>query len=236
MKWVHLSLLLILFTFVSNNILASSLSINPVLLTLTNEEPVSTMTLTNLSDNTVTVQADVVSWLQNMGMDINRHTSDMLISPPLFEIQAHQSQLLRVAWLNKHALNEQLTYRVILREIVTHKIIPQGKEGDLQIALVFSIPLFVQPPVQNVLYQWEAKWHGKNKLKLNLNNPGNMTVFVNQIQLRNTDNILLDRKMFAYILPKKNHVFELNIKKTSALNISARINGEWKTDSVQIKK
>jgi len=236
MKWPHSTLLVLIFILLSNTIFASSLSINPVLLTLTNEEPVTTLTLTNLSDSIATVQADVVSWQQKMGVDINRNTSDMIISPPLFQLKAHESQLLRVAWLSKHPVNEQLTYRVILREIIPHKIIPEGREANLQIALAFSIPLFVQPSVQNLLYQWEARWIGKNKLKLDLNNSGNVTLFVNKIQLRSNNNEVLNKQMFAYILPKKSHVFALDLKKSNALNISAMINGEWKVNSVQIKE
>jgi len=236
MKSLHILLLSLLVLLNSPVIKAASLNINPILLSLSQEEPVTTLTLTNLSDKKVTVQADVLAWTQKNGHDIQQPTFDMVISPAVFQVEGQKSQLLRVAWLSKHAIDKQLTYRVILREIVPNKIVIQNpKETNLQIAIAFSIPLFVEPAIKSQRFHWQAKWQRNHQLQLHLQNQGNTTLFLNKIQLSDNHQLLSSKNIFLYLLPMQHHEFAFPLKKTSELNVKAMINGEWNSASVQIQ-
>lgn len=214
---------------------AGNLNVSPVLLTLTHDEPIATLTLINSSDEDTTIQADVVHWSQKDGQDNLTPTSDLIISPPLFQLAAHESQLIRVAWLDSHALDTQLTYRVLLREIIPHASARKSyAQKNLWIALQISLPLFIQPQVPEIDFQWRIKRLNPKTFALNLINAGNTTLFLNQIEYLSGKKLLAHQKTFAYVLPKKNHGWLLKPQRGTVTHIRALINGEWKIKSVQV--
>lgn len=197
----------------------------------------ATLTVTNTSDSHSIVQADIVRWKKNNTLMSGEQADDIVISPPVFALQPKQSQLLRIAWLANKTIHNQLTYRVILREIVPHQqSITLNSSSKLNIALAFSIPLFIQPPVVDTSCLFELnKINSKNSI-LRLINQGNITLLVSAYELIDNKKFFFGEKTFAYVLPKQEYVWRLTLPQRNVTHIKAMINGEWKQYSVQQKK
>jgi fimbrial chaperone protein len=128
----------------SGSTFASPFSVSPVRIYMASRERATAITITNDGDETLVMQADLYSWKQKAnGEDDLALTEDMIVSPPIIKIPPKSRQVVRLAMLRPRPPGEQLTYRMIVREIPEAK--PAGPEMQLQIALAFSMPVFITP-------------------------------------------------------------------------------------------
>lgn len=123
---------------------ASPFSVSPVRIYMGPRDRATAITITNDGDEELVMQADLYSWKQKPnGEDDLVLTEDMILSPPIIKIAPKSRQVVRLAMLRPRPPGEQLTYRMIVREI------PEAKAASpdlkLQIALAFSMPVFITP-------------------------------------------------------------------------------------------
>ncbi len=210
----------------------SDIAISPVSLEITANEPIVTLNVKNNADNTTTIQADVMQWSQKNGQVVLYPTDDMVISPPLFQIGPWQTQIVRVAWLSPHPVNEQLMYRVLLREIskINFSLLPSHRSG-LNFRLNISLPVFVQPDTQNPAYRWQMHWVDAHTLHLILANTGNVSLMVSELKLSRENQAVFSENTFEYVLPKQAYTWVLKVKHHDFNTVNAVVNGEWESSS-----
>lgn len=123
---------------------AGPFSISPVRIFMAPRDRAIAITITNEGDEVLVMQADLYDWKQKTnGEDDLVLTEDMIVSPPIIKIPPKSRQVVRLAMLRPRPPGEQLTYRMIVREIPEAK--PAGPNPELQIALAFSMPVFITP-------------------------------------------------------------------------------------------
>jgi fimbrial chaperone protein len=123
---------------------AGPFSISPVRIYMAPRERATAITITNEGDEPLVMQADIYDWKQKAsGEDELVLTEDMIVSPPIIKVAPKSRQVVRLAMLRPRPAGEQLTYRLIVREIPEAK--PAGTNVQLQIALAFSMPVFITP-------------------------------------------------------------------------------------------
>lgn len=124
---------------------AAEFSVTPVRIFMAARDRAVAITVTNEGTEEVVMQADLYSWKQKPGgEDELVLTEDMILSPPILKLAPKSRQVVRLARLTPPPAGEQLTYRMIVREIPEAR--PPSKELAIQIALAFSLPVFITPP------------------------------------------------------------------------------------------
>lgn len=124
---------------------AGDFSVTPVRIFMEARDRAIAITVVNEGDEEIVMQADLYSWHQKPGGDDDLVlTEDMILSPPILKLAPKSRQIVRLARLGPAPASDQLTYRMIIREIPEAK--PASKELKLQIALAFSLPVFITPP------------------------------------------------------------------------------------------
>lgn len=124
---------------------AASFSVSPVRIFMGPRDRATAITITNESDEPMVMQADLYSWKQKTnGEDDLVLTEDMILSPPIIKIPPKSRQVVRLAMLRPRPPGEQLTYRMIVREIPEAKPVVD-KSLQLQISMAFSMPVFITP-------------------------------------------------------------------------------------------
>ena len=125
--------------------LAAEFSVTPVRIFMAAKDRAVAITVTNEGNEEVVMQADLYSWKQKPGgEDELILTEDMILSPPILKLPPKSRQVVRLARLFAQPAGKQLSFRMIVREIPDAR--PASKELTLQIALAFSLPVFVTPP------------------------------------------------------------------------------------------
>ena len=123
---------------------ASPFSISPVRIYMAPRDRATAITITNDGNEELVMQADLYSWKQKAnGEDDLVLTEDMILSPPILKLAPKSRQVVRLAMLRPRPPGEQLTYRLIVREIPEVKI--TSPDLQIQIALAFSMPVFITP-------------------------------------------------------------------------------------------
>ena len=123
---------------------ASPFSISPVRIYMAPRDRATAITITNDGNEELVMQADLYSWKQKAnGEDDLVLTEDMILSPPILKLAPKSRQVVRLAMLRPRPPGEQLTYRLIVREIPEVK--STSPDLQLQIALAFSMPVFITP-------------------------------------------------------------------------------------------
>lgn len=125
---------------------AASFSVSPVRIFMDARERATGVTIINEGDTDLVMQAELFEWKQKPdGTDELLPTQDLVLAPPILKLAKGGRQTVRLANLRPPVPGEQLTYRLIVRE-VPEALAPTHQGVKIQVALAFSLPIFITPP------------------------------------------------------------------------------------------
>lgn len=104
------------------------------------------------------LQAEVLRWRQDLaGEAVTEETDELLVTPPMAELQAGQRQVFRLALRGKRPAPEELAYRLILEDISESTTSTEVAPGMvINFRMRHDLPVVVAPtgPVINLL-RWK---------------------------------------------------------------------------------
>src|SRR5476649_336008 len=95
---------------------ASSLSVLPISLDVTQQTNIGTLTLRNREVRPLNVQVRVFRWTQVDGQDKLEPTQDVVVSPPIVTISAGADYVVRLQRTNSGAIDGEEAYRAVIDE------------------------------------------------------------------------------------------------------------------------
>ncbi len=117
---------------------AQGLQVAPVNLELAAGETITTVTVSNHSDQPTGIQVRSFDWRQEGGQDVLSPTQLLEVSPPIFEVPPGGSQLVRLV-LRSTPDTREASYRLLFDQL------PTANGRGVTLALRFSVPLFAEP-------------------------------------------------------------------------------------------
>jgi len=156
---------------------AGSLGINPISLEFGPGRRTATIEVSNRGGAATSVQIRLFAWSQEGDTDRLAPTSDLAVSPPIFDIKADEEQVLRLM-LRRPADSLERAYRLILDEIP-----PTGGARQIVVALRISMPIMVvgTAPARPDL-QWQAGRGQDGRIVLTARNAGQRHIRVNLLE------------------------------------------------------
>ena len=178
---------------------AGSIGVSPVRVTLSDSQRIGSFSVRNDGAEPVTMQMELLSWLQREGSDVFATTRELLANPPIFTIPAGGSQLVRVGLRRIADAQRELSYRVIMQELPPP---PSPDFMGTQMLVSISLPVFVLPVVDaEPVLRWQATRTSQGSLKISLTNNGNA-----HIQIKNFSLSLLDSEQPWVTLQSSDYV------------------------------
>ena len=201
-----------LFVFLAgvNVVNATNLGVNPVRVTLSDKQKMSTLTVRNDGAEPVPMQLEVLNWSKEEGNDVFTPTRELIVNPPIFTIPAGGSQLIRVGLRGAPDTQRELTYRIIMQELPPP---PDPDFNGTKMLMRVSLPVFVLPKVAaKPLLSWQAVRTSDGALKISLTNDGNSHIQIINFSLtkpgsaqpwitQQTSDYVLIGQSFDWILP-----------------------------------
>lgn len=188
---------------------ASNFSVTPVRIYMASKDRAAAITVTNAGDEELVMQADIYQWEQSPdGQDQLTLSEDMILSPPILKMAPRSRQVVRLISLIGPVKGQQRSYRMTVREIPEAK--PATGNLQLQIALAFSIPIFMTPPGAKARLDCTLVRVTPEVAKAVCQNTGTAVSHPTALQISNSkqDNLAkLDSG--AYILPGIKRSFDL---------------------------
>lgn len=189
---------------------AGQFSVSPVRIFMAAKDRTTAVTVTNESDVELVMQADVFLWKQTTtGQEDLTPTEDLIIAPPIIKLAPRAKQVIRLAMLKPVPTDQQLTYRIIVREIPEAKPVEPGVQ--LQIALAFSMPIFISPPsVKRQLVCEPERIVAADTVRVTCENRGNAYAFASEFKLSNASGeAIATSNAGGYVLAGIKRSFEL---------------------------
>jgi fimbrial chaperone protein len=137
----------------------SSFTVTPLRVDLSPQASAAVVEVINTSPRPLTMQVQQRAWTQNDGVDAQRETRDLILSPTVFTLPAGEKQVVRIARrLAPDSLRER-AYRLIVSEVPTPELKTTPEASGFRIALRMDLPLFVaaaQPAAPEASYEFDA--------------------------------------------------------------------------------
>jgi fimbrial chaperone protein len=186
--------------------LAASLTAAPTRVDLAWDDRAEVVTLRNNAADPVMVQVQTFAWADGPATAELAPTRDLLAVPPVFELPAAGSQIIRVALRGSPSGDREQAYRLLITEV------PRGAGGGtgVRFALRLSLPVFVIPPGAAPRAVWSVRGFGARR-ELVLRNDGTAHLQVRRITLAAGKNAAAGRiiETPAYVLAGQEHAWPL---------------------------
>ena len=184
-------------------------SVTPVRIFMAPKDRAVAVTITNEGDEELVMQADIFLWQQKPGGEEDLSlTEDLILSPPIIKLAARSRQVVRLAMLRPQSAAGQQTYRLIVREVPEAK--PAEKTVQLQIALAFSMPVFITPAGAKRQLSCTAQRSAPDTVQALCENTGNAYAQPREFILTGaTGQRLAGRDSGGYILPSIKRAFDI---------------------------
>jgi fimbrial chaperone protein len=164
---------------------ASTFTVAPIGLQLSPAHRTGVLTIRNNGDEPTLVQVRALAWSQTEGVDQYDPTPDVLITPPVFQIQPKGDQIVRVVLRRNADPARELTYRVFLQEVPPAR---QVGGAGLSMVLEISLPLFVPPSrAAQAEVVWRAQRLADGSLRISADNQGSAHLRITNFDLRFDD-------------------------------------------------
>ncbi len=208
-KFIAKTCCVLLASSLAMPVFATPFSVTPIRIYMTPKDKAIAVTVTNEGDEELVMQADVYSWKQKAdGEDDLVLTEDLLLSPPIIKLAAKARQVVRLARLRSVSPDEQMTYRLIMREVPEAK--PNKGDLQLQIALAFSLPVFITPPQAKSALDCKVERVSADTIKASCENSGHAYAQLIDLDLSNAEGtVLASRDAGGYILPSNTRHFDI---------------------------
>lgn len=209
LRVVAFTTLLLLTSF---SVVASSFTVDPVLVKLNSAKPTAALTLRNTEDRPLTIEVEALDWAQSDGEDSLSSSRHLIAVPPIFTLQGGEQQIVRVGLRNPQAGAVEQAFRLLFKEVPQLAVNGQG----LRIALRVSLPVFVAPegPAPKVL-DWRAKLIDSQILEIRIENRGAVHWRNADMEVRRKSDLssLAVDKSLVYILPGTSRQWRFNTAK-----------------------
>jgi fimbrial chaperone protein len=121
---------------------AGEIKVSTVRIDLSDKQASTSITVTNTNSEKSIVQLRAMLWTQKDGQDATEPTEDLIVNPPIGEIQPGGRQLVRIGYRGKLQTNAERSYRLVVEEVP-----PRDRElkQAIETYLKISVPIFVAP-------------------------------------------------------------------------------------------
>jgi fimbrial chaperone protein len=200
--------------FFSSSALAAVLHVEPIRLEMAADETVGSLNLTNVGDESVSVQIKPFQWTQKNHQDELVPTQDILATPPILSLAPKNTQVIRIGVLKPLSHETEIVYRLLIKEIPRKIYKTPGVHTLLQV----SVPIFIKPHSEQKHLTWSAKKINPYEFLLTLHNQSNIHIQCTHFNVyrEGEKSPLFMKNVFSYLLP--NQADSWNFKLKSEIN------------------
>lgn len=164
---------------------AADISLMPVNVRLDRFNDRATVQVSNNGQEPVVMQADAIAWTRVGGQDLDGPTSDIIVNPPIFTLQPGQTQVLRVGLRRNQELQQEATYRMVLREIPMPRLSDAGQvAGQVRVLVALRVPVYVAPTKVQRSERWSLRRGPGGEMVASVANTGNVHLKVSELRLQ----------------------------------------------------
>jgi fimbrial chaperone protein len=213
---------------------AQNFQITPISVQFRPGQMSTTLMVTNQGAETSELQIRPFQWSQAAGTDQLTATEDLLVSPPITEVDAGQAQTFRLI-LRRPATNAESSYRVLIDELP-----PPTAPGTVRVALRFSVPVFVEPEARAAAsIEWRVIVGPQGANLVGINHGTRHALILNPVLTQESgQELVVKSNRPPYILPNAENSWSIKkgnrLRPGAMLHLTAKSNAEPIAATVQV--
>jgi fimbrial chaperone protein len=219
---------------------AADVSLMPVNVRLDRNNDRATVQVQNNGSEPVIMQADAIAWNRVNGQDVDGPTSDIIVNPPIFTIQPGQTQIVRVGLRRATELQQEATYRMVLREVPSPRLSDVGNvSGAVRVLVALRVPVYVAPAKVQRSEQWKLSRDARGELVASVSNTGNVHLKVGELRLQGegTDGkVLAVKGTHSVIFPGEQRSFPLQASAPAGRAVSLQVSTDQGVQQVALNE
>lgn len=198
---------LFLFLFIAHTQNSFAFKLTPIVQEFGFNKKERTKSFRVINTNKEAIKIEAATYTRSIDKDGNEkraESEDFMIYPPLFEVAAGKSQVIRVSYIGKE-VDKEVPYRMIVRQV-------PGAINDgvqLKVVLEYIASLYVTPKNVSPKIEVNKAYVLNNKLHINLENSGKKHDLLHNYDLS------INQKA----LKKKLNLKDKQFKKWSSINL-----------------
>lgn len=213
----RLALLLVVFASLVSRAEASSFTVNPIKVSLSDKDQSALLTLQNQSTEELRFKVLVQEWRQNPQGEMQlADTKDIVVYPGLLSLPAGGERKLRVGATVTAGAAEK-SYRVFVEELPPLRSAKETTKSEVRVLTKMGIPIFILPakPVSTGVV--EGMGLAKGMLSFTVKNTGNVHFLIQSVHVKALDAAsasAFDKDVEGwYVLTGGTRVWQLEIPK-----------------------
>jgi fimbrial chaperone protein len=200
---------------------ASSFTVNPIKVLLSDKDQSALLTLQNQSSEELRFKVLVQAWQQSPQGEMKlADTKDIVVYPSLLTLAPGAERKLRVGSTTQAGGIEK-AYRVFVEELPPLRSAKEGTKSEVRVLTKMGIPIFVRPARPVSMGTVEGLGLAKGSLALTVKNGGNVHFLVQSVQVHATDGTgaqTFDKSIEGwYVLSGGTRVWQVEIPKAACL-------------------
>ncbi len=215
----RLALLLGGFACLGNRAEASSFTVNPIKVTLSDKDKSALLTLQNQSTEELRFKVLVQAWKQTPQGEMQlANTKDIVVYPGLLSLAAGGERKLRVGATVTAGATEK-SYRVFVEELPPLRSAKETTKSEVRVLTKMGIPIFIRPAKAISTGLVEGMGLAKGTFSFTVKNTGNVHFLVQSVHVKAQDAAsatTFDKSVDGwYVLSGETRVWQLEIPKAA---------------------
>lgn len=173
---------LLLLALFSQTLWAANLGITPVAIHMGGAVNRTTVNVVNYGTEAVTMQVETIAWTRVNGVDQDGETSDIMVNPAVFTVEPGESQIVRVGLRRPSDKPDEVTYRLVLREVPVVRTETAGT--NVRVLMAMRLPIYVAPAKIIRDEKWTVRADKKGNVIVKLQNSGNVHYKIGGVKVR----------------------------------------------------
>jgi fimbrial chaperone protein len=200
---------------------ASSFTVNPIKVFLSDKDQSALLTLQNQSTEELRFKVLVQEWKQSPQGEMQlADTKDIVVYPGLLTLAPGAERKLRVGSTVQAGAAEK-TYRVFVEELPPLRSAKENTKSEVRVLTKMGIPIFVRPAKPISMGTVEGMGLAKGSLTFTLKNTGNVHFLVQSVEVKAMDaagaNTFEKSVEGWYVLSGGTRIWQLEIPKAACL-------------------
>jgi fimbrial chaperone protein len=163
---------------------ASTFTVNPIKITLSDKERSTLLTVQNQSDEPLRFQVSVNGWSQSpSGEMVLSGTKDIVVYPSILTLAPGEQRKLRVGSTAAVTPNEK-SYRIFVEELPPLQTAKKAANSEVRVLTKMGVPVFLEPPGAVTRAAVENVSLSKGRLAFDVKNVGNVHFVAGKISVR----------------------------------------------------
>ena len=190
--------------------IAGSVAAWPIRIHLDADGSPSQIEINNPSDDTAYIQVMPVNWHPGKSIDTAKIAHDLIVVPPVFELEANSTQLVRLALRKPIEDGSERAYRLLITEVPRIAgLVP----NTLAIAARMNLPILATPNGASPSPVWTIHRSPLSKPELVVNNEGSSHFVIKSVKLlpEGSGTVAFSRKGGGYILSGQEKRWALDV-------------------------